>query len=272
MLGGRAWKFHFFPLVTPEIPNFDLLKALNTRLLPTHYLSLAPQKSLQAYIEDYLTQEIKEEGIVRNLPSFAKFLDSMAFSNGEMINYSNIARDCGIDVKTVQNYFEILVDTLLGYYIPPYSRRVSREILRQTPKFYLFDVGVANYLANKTINLLKGVEAGKSFEHFILMELMAYKNINDKRFDITYWRTKTGLEVDFILGNASVAIEVKISACVQRSELKGLLAFCEEHPLVKPIVVSQDAESRKLFTDAGTEIEILPWKIFLERLWAGEIS
>lgn len=267
LLGGRAWKYHFYPLVTPEIPNVDLLKSFNTGLLPSHYLSSEPRKSLQAYIEDYLTQEIKEEGLVRNLPSFARFLDSMAFNNGEMINYTNIARDCGIDVKTVQNYFEILVDTLLGYYIPPYSRRVSREILRQTQKFYLFDVGVANYLANTTVNLLKGTEAGKSFEHFILMELIAYKNMNDKRFEITYWRTKTGLEVDFILGNAFVAIEVKISVCVQRAELKGLIAFHEEHPTTQPIVVSQDPEPRKLLTNSGAEIEILPWKVFLERLW-----
>lgn len=267
LLGGRAWKYHFYPLITPEIPHFDLLKALNTGLLPSHYLSSDPRKSLQAYIEDYLKQEIKEEGLVRNLSSFARFLDSMAYCHGEMINHANIARDCGIDIKTVQNYFEILVDTLLGYYIPPYSRRVSREILRQTQKFYLFDVGVANYLTNQTINLLKGSEAGKSFEHFILMELMAYKNIYDKRFDITYWRTKTGLEVDFILGNAVVAIEVKISTCVQRADLKGLMAFCEEHPTTIPLVVSQDPEPRKLLTPSGAEINILPWKIFLEKLW-----
>lgn len=267
LLGGRAWQYHFSPLVSAEIPDFKLLQALNTGLLPPHYLSPQPNKSLQAYVESYLVQEIKEEGLVRNLPNFARFLDSMAFNNGELVNYSNIARDCGIDAKTVQSYFEILVDTLLGYYIPPYSRRVSREILRQTPKFYLFDVGVANYLAARNITVLKGSEAGKSFEHFILMELIAYKNIYDKRFEITYWRTKSGLEVDFILGNATMAIEVKISECVSRSDIKGLIAFCEEHPTTKAIVVSQDTNPRKLIESNGTEINILPWQLFLEKLW-----
>jgi predicted AAA+ superfamily ATPase len=267
LLGGRAWKYHFPPLVSAEIPDFQLLQALNNGLLPPHYLSPNPQKSLQAYIEIYLIQEIKEEGLVRNLPSFARFLDSMAFHNGEMVNFSNIARDCGIDAKTVQNYFDILVDTLLGYYIRPYSRRVSREILRQTPKFYLFDVGVANYLSQRQISILKGSEAGKSFEHFILMELIAYKNIHDKRFEITYWRTKSGLEVDFILGNAHMAIEVKISECAQRAEIKGLIAFCEEHHPAKAIVVSQDTAPRKLVEKDGMEIDILPWQMFLQKLW-----
>lgn len=270
LLGGRAWKYHLYPLIMKEIPEFDLLKALNTGLLPPHYLSSQPHKSLQAYIENYLTQEIKEEGLVRNLPSFARFLDSMAFCNGEMINYANIARDCGVNAKTVQNYFEILVDTLLGYYLPPYTRRVSRDILLQTQKFYLFDVGIANYLANKSINALKGAEAGKAFEHFIFMELIAYKNMHDKRFEMTYWRTKTGYEVDFILGDALMAIEVKISECVQRADLKGLMAFCEEHPTTKAIVVSQDSAPRKLIEKNGVEIEILPWKIFLEKLWAND--
>lgn len=268
LLGGRAWKYHLYPLITKEIPNFELLKALNTGLLPPHYLSLHPQKSLQAYIENYLTQEIKAEGLVRSLPSFSRFLDSMAFCNGEMINYANIARDCGVNAKTVQNYFEILVDTLLGYYLPPYTRRVSRDILFQTQKFYLFDVGVANYLANRSINALKGAEAGKSFEHFIFMELIAYKNMNDKRWNITYWRTKTGYEVDFILGDAVMAIEVKISECVQRADLKGLIAFCEEHPETRALVISQDSAPRKIKANGSIDIEILPWRIFLENLWA----
>jgi uncharacterized protein len=271
LLGGRAWRYHLYPLVTPEIPNFDLLKAFNHGLLPPHYLSTKPEKSLQAYIEDYLTQEIKEEGLVRNLPGFARFLDSMAFSNGEMIKYSNIARDCGVDSKTVQNYFDILVDTLLGYFLLPYKKRVAREIISQTPKFYLFDVGVANYLAKKTINILKGPEAGKSLEHFVFMELIAYKNMNDKRFDITYWRTKQGLEVDFILGDAEIAIEVKISRTVAREEMKGLIAFCKEHSPKRAIIVSQDKKQRSIQLENSLRIDVLPWDVFLKKLWLGEI-
>ena len=197
LLGGRAWRYHFYPLVSAEIPKFNLLHAFNSGLVPSHYLSTQPEKSLQAYVEDYLTQEIKEEGLVRSLPSFALFLDSMGFSNGELIKYTNIARDCGVDSKTVQNYFQILVDTLLGYYVLPFKKKIGRDIITQTPKFYLFDVGVANYLSKKSIQILKGHEAGKSFEHFIFMELVAYNGLNKKRLAFSYWRTKTGLEVDF---------------------------------------------------------------------------
>ena len=116
--------------------------------------------------------------------------------------------------------------------------------------------------------MLKGPEAGKAFEHFIFMELIAYKNMHDKRFETTYWRTKTGYEVDFILGDAAMAVEVKISECVQRADLKGLIAFCEEHPTTKAIVVSQDPEPRKIKANDFVDIEVLPWRIFLDRLWS----
>src|SRR3989344_5638082 len=116
-------------------------------------------------------------------------------------------------------------------------------------KFYLFDVGIANYLAAREVTQLKGDAAGRSFEHYILMELIAYRDYFQKRFDITYWRTKQGLEVDFVLGDARIAIEVKISTQVHQSDLQGLLAFCEEHPKTIAIVVSQDKAPRKLMID-----------------------
>lgn len=271
LLGGRAWRYHLYPLVSKEIPDFDLLKALNTGLLPPHYLSKKPQKSLEAYVEDYLTQEIRDEGLVRSLPNFARFLDAVSFSNGEMIKFSNIASDCGVDAKTVQSYFDILLDTLLGYFLLPYKRRVNRAIITETPKFYLFDVGVANYLSQKSINALKGSEAGKSFEHFIFMELVAYKDLHDKRFDIRYWRTRNGVEVDFILGQAKVAIEVKITTQVVKRDLKGILAFSEEHHPEKMLIVSQDPRPRKINIDENTEIDVLPWQVFLAQLWEGKI-
>lgn len=271
LLGGRAWRYQFYPLVSAEIPDFDLLTALNQGLIPSHYLSSHPNKALQAYVEDYLTQEIKEEGLVRSLPSFARFLDSMAFSNGEMIKYSNIARDCGVDSKTVQNYFDILVDTLLGYYLLPYQKRVGRDIVSKTPKFYLFDVGLANHLSCTSINALKGAAAGSSLEHFIFMELTAYRGLSDKRFDMHYWRTKSGLEVDFILGRGEIALEVKISRQVERQDLKGLIAFCEEHHPKRAIVVSQDTAPRKIVINESMAIDIIPWKIFLSELWNNTI-
>jgi len=273
LLGGRAWVYHFFPLSYSEIPDFDLLRALQHGLVPTHYLS--DQKylgdHLQAYIDVYLTDEIRNEGLVRNLAGFARFLDVAGISNGEMINVTNIAADCGVERTTVQGYFQILNDTLLGEFIYPYRKKVKRNLISATPKFYMFDIGVANYLGQQKIVGLKGESAGKAFEHFILMELMAYISINKKRQKITYWRTKNGLEVDFVIGDAKVAIEVKLSTEVKKQNLKGLITFCEEHPNTNALVVSQDKRSRQLIANENTSIRVLPWEKFLELLWQGEI-
>ncbi len=273
LLGGRASIYHFYPLVSVEIPDFNLLKALQQGMIPNHYKAKHEhiQTYLEAYIDVYLTEEIRNEGLVRNLAGFARFLDVVGLCNGEMINATNVARDCGVDRMTVQGYFQILVDTLLGYYLYPYHTKVKRDLITATPKFYLFDVGVANYLSKQTILELKGSAAGKSFEHYILMELFAYIGLNKKRIDIAYWRTKTGLEVDFILGKAEVAIEVKISQQVHQQDLNGLIGFCEEHPNTKAIVVSQDKKPRMLKVNDMLTISILPWDNFLQSLWKGEI-
>lgn len=273
LLGGRAWQHHFYPLVFPEIPNFNLLQALQNGLIPNHYLSDSQHigDHLEAYVDIYLTDEIRNEGLVRNLSGFARFLDVAGLCNGAMINANNIARDCGIDRVTVQGYYQILVDTLLGYFIYPFRKKIKRDIITATPKFYLFDVGIANYLARQTVSALKGIVAGKSFENYILMELVAYISLTRKRVEISYWRTKTGLEVDFILGNAEVAIEVKISEQVHQQDLKGLIAFCEEHPKAQGIVVSQDKRTRQLIVNEQLNITILPWRSFLKRLWKGDV-
>jgi predicted AAA+ superfamily ATPase len=271
LLGGRAWRYTFYPLIYPEIPNFDLLRALNTGLVPSHYLSPNPKKSLKAYILDYLVEEIQKEGLTRNLPAFARFLDSVPYGHGSLINYVNIARECAVDSKTVKEYYQILVDTLVGYYIYPYKIKKGREVIVDTPKFYLFDVGVFNALAKQTIPMLKGTQAGSAFEHYILMELMAYRGLNDLDFDIQFWRTKTGFEVDFILAEGSIAIEVKISENPSKTELKGLIAFSEEHKPKKALVVCLVPRARKVILESGEEILIWPWKMFLDKLWNQEI-
>lgn len=267
LLGGRAWRYHFYPLTFAEINNFDLLRALSHGLIPTHYLEERPQRTLDAYLIDYIQEEIQAEGLVRNLRAFARFLDAVGFSHGELINYTKIAADCGVDAKTIKNYYEILVDTLLGYFVEPYTKVIKRSVLKETPKFYLFDVGVANHLTHQTFTELKGVNAGRAFEHYILMELTAYIGLNNKRMPIRFWRTTSGLEVDFILGQGQIAIEVKISDQVRREDLSGLLAFQEEHQPELALVVSNDPRPRKL----KSGIVILPWREFLERLWRGEI-
>ncbi|MCK4608755.1 MAG: ATP-binding protein [Gammaproteobacteria bacterium] len=271
LLGGRAWKYNFYPLVYPEITDFDLLKTFNVGLIPSHYLTSNPRKAIKAYIEDYLTEEIKAEGLTRNLPSFARFLDIMVFSNGELVNYNNIARDCGVDAKTVKSYYEILVDTLIGYFVPPFSKKNKRDAIAAIPKFYLFDVGIANHLAHRQINVLKGPEAGHSLEHYILMELTGYRGINDLDFPINFWRTKQGLEVDFILGDAEIAIEVKINDNVNKEDLKGLCRFTDEYKPQQSLVVSLDTRKRKIQTPAGNFITIMPYLEFLQALWDKKI-
>lgn len=270
MLGGRAWKYNFFPLIYPEITDFDLLKVFNNGTIPSHYQAISIKKFLKAYIEDYLTLEIQAEGLVRNLPAFARFLDALRFSHGEMINYTNIARQAGVDAKTIREYFFILIDTLMGYFLYPYQKRLSRDIISITPKFYLFDVGVANALKHHTFHDLKGADAGKALEHYVFLELIAYKHLNDLDFNITYWRTKSGLEVDFILGEGEIAIEVKISTQVHNTELKSIKAFCTEYKPKNSYVVSLELNKRQINLEQGN-ITILPIQCFLEQLWSHQI-
>lgn len=272
LLGGRAWRYEFFPLVYAEIPKFDLLRTLNHGMIPSHYLSDHPEKALKAYTLDYLAQEIKAEGLARNLADFARFLDAVAFSHGEIINYTKIAEDSWIDKKTVKEYYQILVDTLFGYFVPPYRKRIGRSIIRETPKFYLFDVGVANQIAKNSITSLEGINAGRPFEHYIFLEIRAYLGLKDKDIPIQFWRTvKEKHEVDFILGDGEIAIETKISNRIRPERLKGLTVFTQEYKPKRSIVVCNESHPRQVNKGNGVVIEILPYKTFLEALWAGEI-
>ena len=271
LLGGRAWRYEFFPLVYPEIPQFNLIKALNNGLIPAHYLVNDSKRSLKAYIQDYITEEVQAEGLTRNLPAFARFMDSLVFSQGELTNFLNIARECGVDSKTVKEYYQILIDTLLGYFVYPFYKANKREAITATPKFYLFDTGVANFLAKRKIEQLKGSEAGKAFEHFILMELIAYRGLNDLDFEINFWRTKTGLEVDFVLAKGEVAVEVKINEQIDKTDLKGLIAFSEDYKPKTIYVVCNEKRMRKIVLDNQQIIWIMPWESFLKKLWRDEI-
>jgi predicted AAA+ superfamily ATPase len=198
--------------------------------------------------------------------AFSRFFDSLAYCQGELINYSNIARDCGVDAKTVREYFHIMEDTLIGTLIFPYSGRKSRDLITQMPKFYMFDVGVGGYIAGRIIPDEKGEQFGRALEHFIYMELKAYSSYSGKDFDICYWRTKSGLEVDFVLGKGDVCIEVKGTDSIKPGDLKGIKAFVEDYRPVKAIVVCNEKEPR-----LSEEIYIAPWRNFLEKLWNGEI-
>jgi predicted AAA+ superfamily ATPase len=266
LLGGRAWRYELFPLVSPELGDIDLLRVLNQGLIPLHYLQDGYRKSLRAYVQDYLKEEVFAEGLTRNIPAFSRFFDAMGYSHGELINYSNIARDCAVDSKTVREYYQILVDTLLGTFIEPFRKRQNRQVINRAPKFYLFDVGVAGTLARRTIESEKGEEFGKSLEHFILMEILAHRSYKELYYDINFWRTKSGLEVDFILGGGEVALEVKGSRHPDSKDLRPLRAFVEDHAPGKAILVCNEASERLV-----DGISIMPWRAFLTALWGGTI-
>jgi len=271
LLGGRAWRYAFFPLVFPELDHFDLLHIFRTGLIPSHYLHPgSATKSIKSYIKDYLTHEIQYEGSVRNLRAFVKFLDIMAYSHGEVVNFSNIARDCAVDAKTVKGYFDILQDMMLGFFLHPYSPRDGRHNIVAHPKFYFFDVGIANHLAGRKIEELKGADAGKALEHYLFYEIQAYLQLNDLDFKVGYWRTRSGSEVDFILGEGEIAIECKLTSLVQQRDLQGLASFHNSSPQAKLFVVSLEPRPR-LMSVQDKEVHILPIKFFLESLWAGEI-
>jgi predicted AAA+ superfamily ATPase len=265
LLGGRALRYELFPLVSHEIPEFDLLRALNHGLLPKHYLSENPKKLISAYIGSYLQDEIIAEAKIRNIDVFAKFLGAASFSNGEIVNYTNIASECGVSSPTIKEYFQILEDTLVGRFIPVFQKKPKRRVIK-APKFYYFDVGVTNYLLKRSKIEMGTEQFGNAFESFILQELIAHRHYSGLEYLISYWRTASQLEVDFILGNHEVAIEVKGSKNINSSHLKGLKAFMEEYPVKKALVVCNESLPR--IVDG---IEILPYSVFLERLWAGKI-
>lgn len=266
LLGGRAWRYELFPLVSAEVENLDLLQALNRGLVPSHYLSEYYRKALDAYVTDYLKEEVFDEGLTRNLPAFSRFFEAMGYGHGELTNYANIARDCGADAKTVKEYYQILCDTLLGRMVPPYKKRQERQVIGKAPKFYLFDVGVAGAITRRHVVEERGEAFGRAFEHFVLMELAAHTSYSELHYDIHFWRTKSGLEVDFILGPGEVAVEVKGARRVDNGELRPLAAFVAEHKPRLAVVVCNEGAERIV---AG--IRIMPWRKFLTALWAGEI-
>ena len=268
LLGGRAWRYMFLPLCYPEIKELNWNLIFNNGLIPSHYNSKNPNKSLSSYIYDYLLTEVQIEANIRKREPFARFLDILGFSNGEMVNFSNIARECGVDRKTVMSYFEILEDMYLGYFIRPFTKSCRRQIVQDTPKFYLFDTGVANYLRRYEYKEMAGSEAGKNFEHYILLELMAYKLLREKREEIHYWRSREKQEVDFIFQNQ--AIEVKMRDCVEKNHIKSLLVFGREYNNMQLNVVCLE-EVKRIFVVEDQEIIIWPIKEFLDNLWNNKI-
>jgi predicted AAA+ superfamily ATPase len=266
LLGGRAVRYELFPFVYREIPDFSLENALNHGLIPSIYPSEISERLKQSYVSDYLKEEIAAEALIRNMPAFSRFLEIASMSNGELLNYQNIASECGVSAPTVKEYFQILYDTLIGRTLPAYRKRSKRRIIL-APKFYFFDIGIVGFLAKRG-KVEPGSELfGRAFEHFIYSEIIAHSSYSELFYPVTYWRTASGFEIDFVLGDSEVAIEVKSSNLIHNRHLKGIQAYKEEHKAKRYIVVSLDPAPRK--TQDG--IEILPWKNFLDNLWENRI-
>ena len=266
LLGGRAWRYEMFPLVTAELGDLNLVRVLNRGMIPDHYLRENHKKALKAYTQDYLKEEVFDEGLTRNIPAFSRFFDAMGYPHGELTNYSNIARECGVDSKTVKEYYQILVDTLLGKMVAPFKRRQDRQVISRTSKFYLFDVGVAGSITKRHLEEEKGELFGKAFEHFIFLELSAYNAYKELDYEINLWRTKSGLEVDFILARGEVAIEVKGTSRVDKRDLRSLNTFIDQYSPRKSFIVCNEREER-----VHGKIQIMPWRKFLYDLWEGKI-
>ncbi len=267
LLGGRAIRYEMFGLVSAElVPDFDLNRLLNHGYLPRIYLAAQPQRLLNGYVADYLKEEIAAEGLVRNLPVFSNFLNLASLSDTEPVNYSTIARDCGVSSQTVKEYFQILEDTLLGRWLPSFRKRPKRRVAASA-KFYFSDVGVVNFLAKRGY-IQQGSELfGKAFENWCFHELTAYNLYNEKFADLFYWRLAGGTEVDFIINDMDVAIEVKGSEKISATHLKGLRSLEVDHPQIgRKIVVC--CEKKLRISDDG--IEIIPAAIFAAMLWNGD--
>jgi predicted AAA+ superfamily ATPase len=265
LLGGRAWRFELYPLVTKELKAFNLDKALWSGLLPSHYLSPDSEMDLKAYVHDYLKEEIQAEALTRNLPAFSRFLQSAAITNGMLLNYSNAARESGVSVKTIREYYQILEDTLIGRQLLPWKKSKKRRLI-ETAKFFFFDIGIVSALLSYKSLTPGTTEYGRAFEHFILQECWAYRHYSRQDFPMAFWRTASGTEVDLILGDAEVAIEIKASEDAG-NKTKGIHLFQEEQKCKKGLIISRDPAPRKL----SSNITVLPWHIFCEMLWAGEI-
>jgi uncharacterized protein len=264
LLGGRARSKHLHPFTYRELgETFDLERALNYGLIPSIYFSDEPREDLESYASLYVTEEIAAEGLTRNIPAFSRFLEVAALCNGSMINFTEIANDAQVPRTTVHEYFRILEDTLIASTLPVWQKTRTRKAVA-TDKYYFFDVGVVRSLQHRSDLNPRSPEWGEAFETYMFHELKAYADYCHAG-PVHYWRSKSGYEVDFILGER-VAIEVKARSTFKKSDIKGLKALREEGLLAQYVLVN--CEETASVVDG---IQILPWQEFLDRLWHGAL-
>ena len=262
LLGGRARVKYLHPLTYQELGDrFDLYRAMEQGLLPSIYFSDDPKADLQAYAGFYLQQEIMAEGATRNIPAFSRFLKIAAHSNGGIVNFTNIASDAQVARTTVYEYYEILKDTLILRELPPWRKTVKRKPLASS-KYYFFDVGIVSALQGRPF--LPGTpEFGEAFETFLMHELACRSDYVSGE-PLSFWRSTSAFEVDFIIGDHT-AVEVKAKENVSLQDLKSLRALAEEKQLKRYLCVCMEPRSREV-----DGIRILPFGEFLASLWEGE--
>ena len=264
LLGGRARTKYMHPLTYQELGNqFDLFRTIERGLLPSIYLSDDPRADLHAYTGSYLQQEIVAEGTTRNIPAFSRFLKVAALCNGTIVNFTNVSNDAQVPRTTVYEYFEILKDTLLLYELPAWRKSKKRKPLASS-KYYFFDVGVVAAIQGRDFRPGTS-EFGEAFETYLMHELVSYRDYISGE-PLSYWRSTSGFEVDFILGDHT-AIEVKAKENLSTQDLKPLRALAEEKKLKRYLCVSLEPRRRTL-----DNLMILPVREFLEALWSREYS
>ena len=268
LLAGRALTRYMYPITICELSknhDFDLNKLLQYGTLPMSIYSKNPKEYLDSYINTYLEEEIKQEGFARNLSAFTRFLHIATFSQGSTINMSEIARECAIKRTTVLNYFSILEDLMIAQKLPVFTKRAKRR-MTQHNKFYFFDVGVFKALKPKDLNNNNEQISGICLETLVFQELKAINDYFKLDYEIYYWRTSNGLEVDFILvkENSIIAIEVKYSKTISNKSLNGLKSFLSDYPEAKTFLVYMGDQEKYLGPDK--KINAIPFANFFEKL------
>ena len=232
LLGGRALITHMHPFMAAELEKrFSLIEALQFGMLPLVHNSEDPRSDLKAYLALYMKEEVQMEGLVRNVEGFSQFLEVISFSQGSLLNYSNIARECCISSKTVENYVSILEDLLLAFKLTIFSQKAKRQLVA-TAKFYYFDAGVYRHIRPKGPLDYPEELHGITLETLVAQHLRAWIDYSEQDGKLYFWRTKSGLEVDFIIYGeiGFYAIEVKNSAQIRSKDLRGLHEFKQDYP------------------------------------------
>jgi len=265
LLAGRASTYHLYPCTVEELQlNFDLERALRVGCLPylwSHPISEQDQQEfLESYADVYLREEIQSEGIVRNIAPFVRFLDVAANNDGEIVNYTNISRECGVSAKTVQEYYQILEDTFIAYRVDPWVKSIRKRLVSH-PRYYFFDMGITNALCHN-YSVLNTEIRGRRFEQFIILQIIALNHYHRLGFEYFFWRTHTGVEIDLILTKAKkpiIALEIKSSTVITNSDTYALREFLIEYPETKTYILCPIERSRLM----DPNIQIFPWQEFL---------